>query len=582
VEFRILGPLEVLDDGRPVVLGGSKQRVLLAILLLHAPDVVSRDRLIDGLWGASPPGTAPTALQVYVSQLRKILGRETIVTRARGYSMQVGSGELDLDRFERLVGDARAQDPAEAAETLREALALWRGTPLAEFDSVQFADAERARLEEQRLTALEQRIDADLELGRHARLVPELGALVREYPLRERLRGQLMLALYRCGRQADALEVYRSGRRLLDQELGLEPDDALQRLEKAILNHDPSLGAPVAPDERRMSLAHSVAEKSQTAARRRRTPVRGEVPVPPDSVAVIDPERARVVGHVLVGRRPVAVAGGHGSVWVANADDGTVSRIDPDRREVIRTIGIGAPAIDLSVGPDAVWVANGSEGTVSRIDPNADAVVETIDLRGSSELAWNPTYALDAESEAVWIAAGPHHVVRIDPATNEPVAIIDVGYVPVGVAFGEEALWVVTLAERALRVEPHTNAATTEVPIGYPVALTAGEKAVWVSDSRGQVWRINSETAAVTQTISVGRGLMGLCATAAAVWAAVNAEGTVVRIDPENGEVVGRVAVGHSPTDVAPWEGTVWASIQGESAIGPGSRSQSSRRQSQP
>src|SRR5262249_39385510 len=177
-----------------------------------------------------------------------------------------------------------------------------------------------------------------------------------------------------------------------------------------------------APDERRLSLAHSVAETSQTAAALSRTTRSDEVPVPPDSVAVIDPERARVVGHVRVGRRPVAVAGGHGSVWVANADDGTVSRIDPDRREVIRTIGIGAPAIDLSVGPDAVWVANGSEGTVSRIDPNADAVVETIDLRGSSELAWNPTYALHAESEAVWIAAGPQHVVRIDPATNEPVA----------------------------------------------------------------------------------------------------------------------------------------------------------------
>ena len=567
MEFRILGPLEVLEEGRPVALGGSKQRALLAILLLQAPDVVSRDRLIDELWGASPPGTAPTALQVYVSQLRKILGRETIVTRARGYSMQVGAGELDLDRFERLVGDARAQDPAEAAETLREALALWRGTPLAEFESVEFTDAERARLEEQRLTALEQRIEADLTLGRHAAVVPELEGLVREHPLRERLRGQLMRALYRCGRQADALEVYRSGRRLLDEELGLEPDDALQRLEKAILNHDPSLQAPDAPDERQLSLAHSVAEKSQIAARRRRTSVRGEVPVPPDSVAVIDPERARVVGHVLVGRRPVAVAGGHGSVWVANADDGTVSRIDPDRREVIRTIGIGAPAIDLSVGPDAVWVANGSEGTVSRIDPNADAVVETIDLRGSSELAWNPTYAVDADSEAVWIAAGPHHVVRIDPATNEAAAIIDVGHVPVGVAFGEDALWVATIAERALRVEPHTNSATAEVPIGHPVALTAGEKAVWVSDSRGQVWRINSETAAVTQTIPVGRGLIGLCATDAAVWAAINADGTVARIDPENGEVVGRVAVGHSPTDVAPWEGAVWVSTQRESAI---------------
>src|SRR6266511_1270969 len=558
MEFRILGPLEALEEGRPVALGGSKQRALLAILLLHAPDVVSRDRLIDQLWGASPPDTAPTALQVYVSQLRKILGRETIVTRARGYSMQVGAGELDLDRFERLIGDARAQDPAEAAETLREALALWRGTPLAEFDSVEFADAERARLEEQRLTALEQRIEADLTLGRHAAVVPELEGLVREHPLRERLRGQLMRALYRCGRQADALEVYRSGRRLLDEELGLEPDDALQRLEKAILNHDPSLESPLVPAVRRPFVAQ-----------RRRASSRTQPAVPPDSVAVIDPQRSRAVGHVLVGRRPVAVAIVHGSVWVANADDGTVSRIHPDRHELIRTIGIGAPAIDLAVATDAVWVANGSAGTVSRIDPSADAVVETIDLRGSSELAWNPTYAVAADDDSVWIAAGPHHVLRVDPTTNEPFAIIDVGHVPVGVALGQEALWVVTTAERALRIEPHTNTATAEVPIGDPVALTAGKQAVWVSDSRGQVWRVNPDTATVSQTTPVGRGLVGLCATDGVVFAANNADGTVVQIDAQDGQVVGLVPVGHAPTDVASLDGTVWVSIQSESAMGP-------------
>jgi DNA-binding SARP family transcriptional activator/glutamine cyclotransferase len=571
LEFRVLGSLEVSDDGRPIVIGGQKQRALLALLLLHANEVVSRERLIDELWETDPPHTARTALQVHISQLRKALGRERIVTQSPGYRAVVAPGELDVERFEQLAADG-----ADGA-ALREALALWRGAPLADLGDG-YARLERGRLEEQRLLALERRIDADLALGRHAELVPELDGLVREHLLREHLRGQLMLALYRCGRQAEALDVYRTGRRLLDQELGLEPDDALQRLEKAILNHDPSLEAPNATDVRRLSLAHSVAENSHTAGRRSRTPVRDEVLVPPDSVAVIDPERARVVGHVLVGRRPVAVAGGHGSVWVANADDGTVSRIDADRHEVIRTIGIGAPTIDLSIGPDAVWVANGSDGTVSRIDPKADAVVETIDLRGSSEIAWNPTYAVDAESEAAWIAAGPHQVVRIDPATNEPVAIIDVGDVPVCVAFREGALWVATIAERALRLEPHTNAVTTAVPIGYPVALTAGDTAVWVSDSRGRIWRINSETGAVTQTIPVldgvegiaGRvagGLMGICATAAAVWAAISTDGTVVRIDPENGEVVGRVAVGHSPTDVAPWEGSLWVSTQEESAI---------------
>jgi DNA-binding SARP family transcriptional activator len=556
MEFRILGSLEVVEQGRGVKLGGTKQRSLLAFLLLNPNQAMSRDRLIDELWGDQPPDTAATAIQVHVSQLRKALGRDVIVTQTPGYLIRVRDGELDLERFERSVAEAQSAPPEEASVLLREALGLWRGTPLAELD-VPFAHAAGARLDELRLAALEQRADADLALGRHAQLVPELEGLVREHPLREHLRGQLMLALYRSGRQAKALDVYRSGRRLLDEELGLEPDDELQRLERAILNHDPSLESPVVAGVNRPSVVQ-----------RRRASSHTEAPVPPDSVAVIDPQRSRVVRHVLVGRRPVAVAIGHGSVWVANADDGTVSRIHQDRHEVIRTIGIGAPAIDLAVATDAVWVANGSDGTVSRIDPSADAVVETIDLRGSSELAWNPTYAVDADDDSVWIAAGPHHVLRIDPTTNEPSAIIDVGHVPIGVALGQEALWVVTTAERALRIEPHTNTATAEVPIGYPVALTAGKQAVWVSDSRGQVWRINPDTAAVSQTTPVGRGLVGLCATDGVVFAANNADGTVVQIDAQDGQVVGVVPVGHAPTDVASLDGkTVWVSIQSESAM---------------
>jgi DNA-binding SARP family transcriptional activator/DNA-binding beta-propeller fold protein YncE len=555
MEYRILGPLEVSDDGRAVAIGGSKPRALLAILLLHANEVVSRERLIDELWGASPPETATAALQVHVSQLRKALGRDAIATRSPGYLIHVEEGQLDLDSFERLIDAARTKDSAAAAETLRDALALWRGPPLADVDDA-VARPERGRLEEQRLSVLEQRIGADLALGRHAELVPELDGLVREHPLRERLRGELMLTLYRCGRQAEALEVYRSGRRLLDEELGLQPNDELQRLERAILNHDPSLESPVVAGIERPSVAEPRRASSGTKAQ-----------LPPDSVAVIDPLHSRVVGYVLVGRRPVAIATGHGSVWVANADDGTVSRIDPDRGEVIRTIGIGAPAIDLAVATDAVWVANGSDGTVSRIDPGADTVVETIDLRGSSELAWNPTNAVDADDDSVWIAAGPHHLLRIDPATNEPVAIIDVGRLPIGVALGEEAVWVVTTAERALRIEPHTNTATSEAPIGYPIALTAGKQAVWVSDARGQVWRINPDTGTVTQTTPAGRGLVGLCATDEAVFAADNFDGTVVQIDPEDGGVVGLVPVGHAPTDVAVWDGTVWVSLQSESAM---------------
>src|SRR5918992_1527058 len=248
MEFRILGPLQVLDEGRELPLGGAKQRALLALLLLDPNRVVARDRLIDELWGGSPPDTAPTALQVYVSHLRKALGRDLILTQPPGYLIRVSDGELDFHRFERLVATARAEEPTQAGRLLREGLALWRGAPLAELGD-SFARAERARLEGQRLAALEQRIEAELALGRNAELVPELEGLVREQPLRERLRGQLMLALYRCGRQAEALELYRVTRSALVGELGIEPGPALQRLEMAILLQDPGLELPIAqPD----------------------------------------------------------------------------------------------------------------------------------------------------------------------------------------------------------------------------------------------------------------------------------------------------------------------------------------------
>ncbi len=241
MNFRILGPLEVTNDGKTLPLGGTRQRAVLALLLLHANEVVSTDALVDRLWGGRPPRTATKALQVYVSNLRKRLGRDVLMTRAPGYVLRVEPDELDLYQFERLVVEARAQDPETASSLLGNALSLWRGTALADFAYEPFAQAEIMRLEELRLAALEDRIDADLAKGLDARLVGELEGLVAEHPLRERLRGQLMLALYRSGRQAEALEVFRNGRNLLDEELGLEPSEALKALQSAILAHDPSL-----------------------------------------------------------------------------------------------------------------------------------------------------------------------------------------------------------------------------------------------------------------------------------------------------------------------------------------------------
>jgi DNA-binding SARP family transcriptional activator len=248
VEFRILGPLEVIEGGRALRLGSRKQRALLALLVLHGGEVVSRDRLIDDLWHGKPPPAAETTVRSHISRLRSALGAARLLSRPPGYMLVLAPEELDAARCERLLAEARealAQGrAAEAAERLRAALALWRGSALADVAYEPFAQGAIARLEELRLAVLEERIEADLTLARHADVVGELEALVAEHPLRERLRGQLMLALYRSGRQAEALESYQQARRVLTEELGLEPGTALRDLQRAILAQDPSLQPP--------------------------------------------------------------------------------------------------------------------------------------------------------------------------------------------------------------------------------------------------------------------------------------------------------------------------------------------------
>src|SRR5687768_14595606 len=250
MEFRILGPLEAVDGETPVPLGGRKQRALVARLLLDANRTVAVERLVDDLWGEDVPETAVKMVQIAVSRLRKVLPPDVLVTRAPGYALVVEPESIDLVRFTRLRGEARAAladgDPALAVERCRAALDLFRGPPLAEFPEP-FAEAEASHLEELRLTCLADRIEAELALGRHADVVAELETLLARHPLRERLRGQQMIALYRSGRQPEALEAFQRFRRTLDEELGLVPSADLQALNDRIIQQDPSLD--VAGDE---------------------------------------------------------------------------------------------------------------------------------------------------------------------------------------------------------------------------------------------------------------------------------------------------------------------------------------------
>jgi len=285
MEFRILGTLEVASEGRLLPLGGAKQRALLAILLLNANEVLSNDRLIDLLWGGLPPRAAGAGLQNFVSQLRKVLEPEAargehrvLVTRPPGYVLRVERDRLDLSRFERLLAEAWEETTPEAkASKLHAALSLWRGEPLADLGHAPFAQPEIHRLEELRLVALEERIETELALGRHAEAVAELELLLGEHPLRERLRAQLMVALYRAGRQAEALDVYQDTRRVLVEELGLEPSPSLKALEKQVLAQDPALAwSPPA-------------RKPTSADRPGREPPRRSILVAPWNEDVLDP-----------------------------------------------------------------------------------------------------------------------------------------------------------------------------------------------------------------------------------------------------------------------------------------------------
>jgi DNA-binding SARP family transcriptional activator len=313
MEVRLLGSLELAEDGRPVAVGGVRQRAVLALLVLHANQVVPAERLLVELWGEDAPPTAVNALQAAVSRLRRVLPPGRLITRPVGYLFRAAPHEVDVDRFEQLLAGGREAlaggDAAEAAETLRRALALWRGPALADFRFDPFAQAEIARLEELRLVCTEERIEADLALGAAAELVGELQRLTAEQPLRERLRGQLMLALYRSDRQADALAVYRDVHDLFAEELGLEPAPALRELEAAILRQDPALGAPEAPSP----VAAPVPERKPV------TVLCVELRVTVDAGAALDPEALdgalggalAVLGSALerYGGKLVAVAG---------------------------------------------------------------------------------------------------------------------------------------------------------------------------------------------------------------------------------------------------------------------------------
>src|SRR6266511_1310746 len=588
MDFRILGPLEVAHEGRELPLGGQQQSALLALLLLHANEVVSVDEIIDELWPDAPPPSATRSVHALVSRLRRLLEGEpmrngdeadngVLLTRAHGYLLRVAPDEFDLHRFDTLLNEGRAALAAGqadvAARTLRRALALWRGQPLAEFASGSFAAVEIRRLNELRLSALEERIEADLAAGRTAVLVAELEALVAAHPLRERLRGQLMRALYGCGRQAEALQVYQDTRILLVGELGIEPSQTLQRLEQAILRQERSLEPPVqvGPDRRR-SLRRRVALAGVTAllaaaavlaailAMRREPPP--AVHLLGNSLAVVDPRSNRLERQLPVGARPAFVADGDHALWVANLDDNSISRVDPRTSRVVRAIATDASPAGIAVGAGSVWVANSDAATVSRIDPRYNRPVQTIPIRGPSGFGLSAiAYGLGS----VWVAQSGGRVSRIDPRRGRVVATIVVGNEPRALAVGAGAVWVANAwwEGTVSRIDP-SNVVTAEIPVGRGAsAVAVGAGAVWVAHALDDtVLQIDPATNAIAATIPVGKRPGRIAVGAGAVWVTGSGNGTIFRIDPRTSAVVDTIRVGSSPVGVAASAGTVWVTAQ--------------------
>jgi YVTN family beta-propeller protein len=608
MDYRILGPLEVSDDGRLVGLGGDKQRALLAILLVHANEVVSADRLIDDLWGESPPASALRTLQAYVSRLRKALDATGVVpapsagdpaagsadgvllTRGHGYLLRLAPGELDADRFRGLVEQGRdalaAGRPEEAAHILREGLALWRGPPLADFTYEAFAQAPIAQLEELHLGAVEELVEADLALGRDRELVGELRELVERHPLRERLRMHLMLALYRRGRQAEALEVYQEFRFGLSEQLGLDPGPRLQQLEAAILAGDPSLEPPAASRPPAEPTTSAPAGRRATLERpRRRLALGGLIliavaagatvlvslgggaarlsAITADSVGAINPASGAISAEVPVGSSPSGVAAGAGAVWVGSYNAGTVSRIDPATDAVDQTIQAGSTPSGIAAGAGAIWVANNFAGTVSRIDPTVNRVVQTITVgNGPSGVA--------VGDGSVWVTNSSDGTLsRIDAVTGTPVKPIALGGGATDVAVGLGAVWVSdTTNGRVLRIDPQSNQVTQPINVGTgPSAITAVDGSVWVANTLdGTVSRIDPQTNRVSAAIAVGNGPSAIAVDAGGVWVANEFGGTVVRIDPATDEVARTITTGNRPRGLAVSRGLLWVAAQDSAA----------------
>jgi DNA-binding SARP family transcriptional activator/ABC-type transport system substrate-binding protein len=540
MELRILGPLEVEEDGQAIALGGDKQRSLLGLLLLGRGRPVSTERLIEEIWHGEPPATAAKSIQVYAARLRSALGPERIVKRPNGYELLVDSDEVDADRFEQLVASASGAPPAKAASYLKEALALWRGHPLADLSLEPWAEAEIGRLEERRLAAFEDWADAELALGNHRELVPELEALVAEHPFREQLLERLVLALYRSGRQAEALSAYRRGAARLRSELGLEPSQSLRELEARILRQDESIAAPRRPEaaRRRRSwrlvvagagvvVAAAVAAAVVESTRGARASL---VSVPP-GVAIVDVASKRLVAHLPM-RDAAEATVGDGSFWVWRLKPFSMLQVDPRSGREGRSVL--SPRQDVGgflIDGKTLWF---SGSRLEQMDIASDRELSSAPL---SRIRYDDVLGIARGAGSLWVArAVEGDVLRLDPTTGARRARIPVPHGPNGLVSAPDGLWVMTHSG-VYRIDPATNEITARatVPSGSS-SIAFGGGYVWVSNEvEGTVYKID-DSGQIVDSYDTGQGADQMSYADGTLWVANQDDGTVTGINATTGD----------------------------------------------
>jgi DNA-binding SARP family transcriptional activator/ABC-type transport system substrate-binding protein len=561
VQFEVLGPFRVISQGEEVSLGGTKQRALLAILVLAANARVSRDRLIEGLWGEEPPPSAEHTLDGYISRLRKAVGGHRIDRVSSGYRLRAEAEELDLQVFEGLARQGRDflsdGDFGKAASLLTASLALWRGPALADLLDEPFAATAAGELEELRLAIVEERIDAELANGEGTKLVAELERLVRGNPFRERLLASSMVALYRSGRQTAALEVYRDARRRFSEELGIEPGRRLRELEQAILEHDPSLEA---------SVAVGAPSRRAPVAIRRRYGLAAVIVVAAVAAATVALVVHGFSGHhagtgglgslmrldesgalkqsTQITNAPAAVVFAAGSVWVSDTEHNQLLRTDPKTGAVSDRVPLPAQPGELAAGGGSVWVAATGGATILRVDEATDAITQTIRLGSSAS-------GLQFGAGSLWVGDPVDaSVLRLDPRSGTIDRTVDVGVLPAAIAVHGDRVWVAGYdTGTVVEIDARSNTSIATVHAGNgPVALAFASGSLWVANRLdGTVSQIDPRSARMVRTLPTGSAPVSLSAAGDSLWVANEFSRSIARIDVKRGTVRSRTVLRGQP-----------------------------------